>query len=118
MRAADLKRYQSLLLEKQRELANVRPLAETWVPAAGGWEGGLVDQADADAEADLQIRLHQTHGRLSRAIEEALDRIRDGTYGLCLECNKPSSDHVSKQFRGPTSAGSARSRNARNGRQL
>lgn len=91
MRAADLKRYRRLLLEKQRELAHVRPVAENWVPAAGGWEGDLVDQANADAEADLQIHLHQTDGRLSRAIEDALARIRHGTYGLCSGCNRPIS---------------------------
>ena len=91
MRAADLKRFKNLLLEKQRELAHVRPVAEAWVPAAGGFEGDLVDQANADAEADLQIRLHQTDARLSRAIEAALARIRQGTYGLCSSCNRPIS---------------------------
>ena len=91
MRAADLKRYQSLLLEKQRELAHVRPVAETWVPGAGGWEGGLVDQADAEADLQMLLRLTVKAFHASDA-----DRIRHGTYGLCLECNKPSSDHVLK----------------------
>ena len=91
MRTSDLQRYKRLLLEKQRELAHVRPVAETRVPAAGGWEGDLVDQANADAEADLQICLHQTDGRLSRAIEDALARIRHGTYGLCSGCSRPIS---------------------------
>ncbi len=35
-----------------------------------------MDQASADLEAELQIRLRQTNGRLARAIEEALSRIR------------------------------------------
>jgi DnaK suppressor protein len=91
MSAADLKRFKSLLLEKQRELMHVRPVAETYVPAACGWEGDLVDQANADAEADLQIRLHQSEGRLSRAIEDALARIQRGTYGFCSGCNRPIS---------------------------
>ena len=91
MRAADLKRYQTLLLEKRRELSSSGPETKTLVPAAGGWEGDPVDQANADAEADLQIRLHQTDGRLSRAIEDALTRIRRGTYGLCSSCKRPIS---------------------------
>jgi DnaK suppressor protein len=61
------------------------------VPAAGGFEGNLIDQANTDAEPELQIRLHQTDGRLLRAIEEALGRIRQGTYGICGVCNQPIS---------------------------
>lgn len=56
-----------------------------------GWEGDLVDQANADAEAELQIRLHQTDGRLLRAIEEAPARMRHGTYGVCEVCAQPIS---------------------------
>jgi hypothetical protein len=44
-----------------------------------------------DAEAELQIRLHQTGNRLLRAIEEALGRIRQGTYEICGVCNQPIS---------------------------
>ena len=82
MGPADLQRYKKLLLEKQQELSPAKP-AESRVPAAGGWEGDLVDQANADAEAELQIRLHETDGRLLRAIEDALARMRHGAYGVC-----------------------------------
>jgi RNA polymerase-binding transcription factor DksA len=50
------------------------------VPAAGGLQGDLKDEANAEAE--LQIRLHRTDGRLLWAIEEALGRIRQGTYEI------------------------------------
>ena len=89
--AKDLQRYKGLLLEKQRELSSVKDDAGALVPAAGGLEGDLIDQANADAEAELQIRLHQTDGRLLRAIEEALARIRQGTYGVCEVCKQPIS---------------------------
>ncbi len=91
MRPADLQRYKRRLLEKQREVSSAQPEAQTWVPAAGGWEGDLIDQANADAETELQIRLHQTDGRLLRAIEEALARVRHGTYGVCTICKQPIS---------------------------
>jgi DnaK suppressor protein len=61
------------------------------VPAAGVLQGDMIDQANADAEAELQIRLHQTDGRLLRAIEEAVARIRQGTYGVCAVCKQPIS---------------------------
>jgi len=90
MGPADLQRYKKLLLEKQQELSPAKP-AESRVPAAGGWEGDLVDQANADAEAELQIRLHETDRRLLRAIEDALARMRRGTYGVCTVCQQPIS---------------------------
>jgi RNA polymerase-binding transcription factor len=80
-----------VLLEKQRELSFVQDEAGARVPAAGGLEGDLIDQANADAEAELQICLHQTDSRLLRAIEEALGRIRQGTFGACKTCKRPIS---------------------------
>jgi RNA polymerase-binding transcription factor len=90
MRAEDLQRYKKLLLEKQQELSFPNT-EDAWLPQAGGREGDLMDQANADAEAELQIQLHQIEGRLSRAIEDALGRIRRGTYGVCTVCAQPIS---------------------------
>ena len=87
----DLQRYKELLLDKQRELLSVQGDTAARVPAAGGLEGDLIDQANADAEAELQIRLHQTDARLLRAIEEALARIKQGTFGVCQVCKQPVS---------------------------
>jgi len=83
MGPSDLQRYHRLLLEKQRELSSAHDDAVARVPAAGGLDGDLIDQANADAEAELQIQLHRTEGRLLRAIEEALVRIKKRTYGVC-----------------------------------
>jgi len=83
----ELDRYKRALLEKREELAVGN--AGSLVPAAGGWEGDPVDQANADAEADLQIRLHQSNGRLLRAVDGALSRIKHGTFGVCESCQKP-----------------------------
>ena len=91
MGPADLQRYRKLLLEKRRELSSAQGEAHSRVPAAGGLQGDMINQANADAEAELQIHLHQTDGRLSRAIEEALARIKQGAYGVCEVCKQPIS---------------------------
>ena len=84
--ARDLQRYKRLLLTKLEELSATRSKAETVVPGAGGRQGDVADQANSDTEAELQIRLRQTDGRLLRAIEEALVRVKQGTYGVCVTC--------------------------------
>ena len=89
--ARDLQQYKRLLLTKLEELSASRGKAETVVPAAGDRQGDVADQANSDTEAELQIRLHQTDGRLLRAIEEALVRVKQGTYGVCVTCGHPIS---------------------------
>lgn len=91
MGPADLRRYHRLLLKKQRALSCAPGEAQSRVPAAGRLEGDLIEQANADEEAELQIHLHQTDGHLLRAIEAAVARIRKGTYGVCDVCKQPIS---------------------------
>lgn len=91
MGPCDSRRYERLLLEKQRELSSALGEAQSRVPAAGGLHGDYMDQAAADSEAELQIQLHKSDGRLSKAIEEALARIKRGTYGVCVVCKQPIS---------------------------
>jgi DnaK suppressor protein len=87
MDPADLRRYHRLLSKKQREVSSAQ--CGPRVPAAGRLEGDLIEQANADEEAELQIHLHQAEGRLARAIEEALVRIKKRTYGVCEACGHP-----------------------------
>src|SRR5579863_1591978 len=89
MRASQLDHFKRLLLEKQRELLTATSESGHHVPAAGASRVDFVEEANADAEAELQIRLHQTDGPLLRAIEDALGRIRHGTYGVCGSCGMP-----------------------------
>ncbi len=91
MDPGDLRRYKRLLLEKQHELSSGHAEDQARIPAAGHREGDVLEQANADAEAELQIRLHQTDGRLLRAIEEALARMKQGRYGACEVCKQPIS---------------------------
>jgi DnaK suppressor protein len=87
----ELDRYKRALLEKRGELAVDNAGDGIPVPAAGGWDGDPVDQANADTEADLKIRLHQSNGRLLRAVDVALSGIKQGTFGVCEICRNPIS---------------------------
>jgi len=87
MHAKELQRYKRLLVEKRQGLLTAS--AGAAVPTASRIEGDRMDQANADAEADLEIQLHRTDGRLLRAIEDALGRINHRVYGVCESCKRP-----------------------------
>lgn len=91
MNVRDLDRYKRLLLAKRDELSAANHQAAPRVPPAGESGGDLMDCASADTEAELQVRLRQTDGRLLKAIEDALARIRAGTFGVCDTCKQPIS---------------------------
>jgi DnaK suppressor protein len=90
MNESDLIRYKNRLLAKQRELATGRSLADS-IPAGAEARGDPVDMAAGETGAAVQLRLRETDGRLLRAIEDALTRIRQERFGTCEECGEPIS---------------------------
>lgn len=52
----------------------------------GALPGDIGDQSIADTLADLNISLADRHITQLRAVEAALLRIRNGTYGTCVDC--------------------------------
>jgi hypothetical protein len=79
--ALELERYKQMLLAKHKEVLTGRAGKDAPIPAAGVRHGDVLDQAVADSEAQVQVRLRQTEAHLLRAIEEALKRIARGTFG-------------------------------------
>lgn len=88
MGARDLERYKRLLLAKRDELSAGRDETAALVPPAGGAQGDLMDRASADTQAELEIQLRKTDVRLLKAIEDALVRMRAGTFGVCETCKR------------------------------
>lgn len=62
---------QSLTEDQQRRLESARDVG---------------DQALMDLDRELGISLMEMRNRRRQAIDEALNRLRDGTYGMCAEC--------------------------------
>jgi DnaK suppressor protein len=90
MNKSDLLHYKNLLLTKQQELTTGKSLVGSG-PTTGGPCGDPADMAAGEISAALQMRLRQTNGKLSRAIEDALARIRQERFGICEECGQPIS---------------------------
>ena len=90
MTKSELLHYKTLLLAKLEELsASGSPVAS--ISTAGEARGDLLDLAASEAHSAMHIRLKETDGRLLRAIENALTRIRQERFGICEECGQPIS---------------------------
>jgi DnaK suppressor protein len=46
------------------------------------------DRASVETELAFSLRMQERQGGLVKKIEAALERIEDGTYGICEECGK------------------------------
>src|SRR5262245_26865877 len=85
MTKAEFNQFHTILTAKQKELAR----------AAGRREGiaiertaDTLDETTLPAERELTTRSLEQGSRLLRNVRAALDRIADGTYGACLECEE------------------------------
>ena len=52
-------------------------------------QGDMADQASGNNEVHIALKLKQTDAKILQAIEEALHRIDNGTYGVCKDCGEP-----------------------------
>ena len=51
-------------------------------------QGDMADQASGTNEVHIQLKLKQTDAKILQAIEEALERLSSGSYGLCRDCGE------------------------------
>jgi RNA polymerase-binding transcription factor len=89
MDARLLTRYKGLLLAKQQEVLSARGGSTLPPRAEADALPDVIDKASAETELKVQVSLRQTESHLLRAIEEALVRIDQGSYGVCQICGKP-----------------------------
>jgi len=86
---SEIEKFRSQLLAKRREILGTVTGIETEVSIAGGNDTGPMDIADMAAfsrAVEDDYRLLESEKRVLDDIDEALQRIQEGTYGLCQEC--------------------------------
>ncbi|MEP6534713.1 MAG: TraR/DksA family transcriptional regulator [Bryobacteraceae bacterium] len=79
--------YQLLLLnEKANVLASLG-----YKPGAGAGDGrlGEEDQAQVSNDEFVSLRLNNLEYEKLRLLNAALDRLREGEYGICTRCDQP-----------------------------
>jgi DnaK suppressor protein len=85
MRSSTLKKYRDILEKKKEELLAATP-ARTPAAEPGSKSGDWIDQSSQESDLHVRLALKQTDAKLLRAIEEAIHRIEQGTFGICMDC--------------------------------
>ena len=92
-----LKLQKALLKKRARLMGNVEKLEEesfmnSHKDFSGDISGYKTHIADIGSDAsgmELMLGLASNQQKLLQQVNDALERIEKGTYGLCLECGKP-----------------------------
>jgi DnaK suppressor protein len=90
---ADLQEFEAALLERRRILmGDFRALEEAETrdtSSLSSLSTHLADMGTDSAESDVSLGRRASASSEIQDIDDALDRIRDGTFGLCESCEKP-----------------------------
>src|SRR5437016_14467411 len=85
MHSTDVQKYKDLLEKKRDDLMAAAPVRTPPIEP-GSKSGDWIDQSSQESDLHVRLALKQTDSKLLRAIEEAIHRIDQGTYGICMEC--------------------------------
>ena len=95
-----LKKYRELLLKEREKVGGgLSYIAETTLnksqrDASGdlsGYAYHMADMASDDYEREFSLGRATDEQKMLYLIDEAMKRVKDGTYGSCLQCGKPIS---------------------------
>ena len=88
LKKSELAEYKKVLLEKKAELEVSTAKSLLLDDAVTDRQGDFADRSAAANEDEISIQRKQTDAKLLRAIDEALQRMEAGTYGICAECQE------------------------------
>ena len=96
MSAVDTEQFRELLLEKRQAVVEALDYLhhensgsleeETGELVSGSADQHMADTATETVDREIDYTLEETDGRLLTAIDAALARIENGTYGICVNC--------------------------------
>jgi DnaK suppressor protein len=82
----DFAHFREILMKRRQEiLDNQKPLSDSMIDT-NTRQGDLADQANGNNEVHIHLKLKQTDAKILIAIEEALQRVESGSYGVCRDC--------------------------------
>lgn len=88
MRRKELNFFRKLLTRRLEELAMEAEKTKNTVKASEESASDPMDQASNQLERDFLLRLRDRESKLIVKIKEALERIENGSFGVCEECGE------------------------------
>ena len=97
MKKREMKPFKDMLIELRARLrGDVNTLANAALSSNGNSAGSssssvpshIADLGSDTYEQDNTLLLMSNEGEVLQQIEDALERIEDGVYGICIECSK------------------------------
>ena len=91
----DVERFRKLLEEERRRVVDAIEYLHKENPGSiedeteDQTQDTLADTATATLDREIDYTLEENSEHVLEAIEAALKRIEDGTYGTCVNCGKP-----------------------------
>ncbi len=85
-----IQRFKKILLKEREQI--VGELRQTFESSQEMGQDGIQDIGDEAANIynkQLLLSLNENERMMLREVDEALDRIENGTYGICEECGGP-----------------------------
>jgi DnaK suppressor protein len=90
MNVADLEQREKLLLEtRDNIIEQIRQLSATSLVSTRQAGEELADVGSDDFLRDMELSQMGTEREKFLLIQDALERIKQGTYGLCQDCQRP-----------------------------
>jgi RNA polymerase-binding protein DksA len=99
--AIDTARFRDILEEERRRVADAINYLHEETPGSledeteemiGASDNHLGETATATLDREIDYSLEENSEQVLRAIEGALGRIEDGTFGICQTCREPISE--------------------------
>ena len=90
MDAEKLKHFENLLLQQLRQFTE--QIRTDQAAALELYDDGVKDSVDLsvlDLNKEIALRLGEKSSQAVADIDQALLRIKEGTYGICARCSKP-----------------------------
>jgi DnaK suppressor protein len=99
--AVDTERFRSVLLEERKRVVDAIEYLHEETPGSledeteeivGTVDNHLAETASATLDREIDYTLEDNAEQVLASIDAALQRIEDGTYGICETCGRPISE--------------------------
>ncbi|MFO7965687.1 MAG: RNA polymerase-binding protein DksA [Desulfobacterales bacterium] len=88
MKEKDIRFFKDLLTGQLEELVKGAGIAVSGIKESGNQFIDPLDRASFDEEQTMHLRIKSRESNLIRKIKASLERIEEGTYGICESCGK------------------------------